>query len=346
MKLLTLTCAGVRGLPDGSYSFTEVRTGAPLAVAIVTGGPASGKTSLLELIAAAKEAVGSYGSPPNGMRLVRAGAGAGHIQATWLLSEVEQRQAGLDDPRQAIAWELVGGSLRAEADSRLRRLFARYSRRPEYGKLEYFPANRRLLPGLRSAAAMPVSGEGEVKVRATKDADKYTGLLDVLRDLAREDAAAGSGVIAEEGVVLRSRLPRRIQPYQDAVAVVLPDLRLERVDARGALRFARREGPCVGPDDLSESEQQGVLFALAFRYFGLAGSLVLIDEPELHVHAADRVRFLQALVELGRDNQIIVATGSTEIANVAAPGQVIDLSRRSNAASLSLASGGEDRASP
>jgi predicted ATP-dependent endonuclease of OLD family len=54
---------------------------------------------------------------------------------------------------------------------------------------------------------------------------------------------------------------------------------------------------------------------------------MLIDEPELHVHAADRVRFLQAIVALGRDNQIIAATGSAEIVAAATPWQIVDLSR-------------------
>jgi len=50
-----------------------------------------------------------------------------------------------------------------------------------------------------------------------------------------------------------------------------------------------------------------------------------------------RVGFLQALVGLGRDNQIIAATGSAELVAAAAPGQVIDLSRPPRVASLSAA---------
>src|SRR5205085_2763998 len=54
--------------------------------------------------------------------------------------------------------------------------------------------------------------------------------------------------------------------------------------------------------------------------------VVLSDEPELHLHAVERVRFLQTLVALGRDNQVVVATGSAEIVAAAAPGQMIHLS--------------------
>jgi predicted ATPase len=88
----------------------------------------------------------------------------------------------------------------------------------------------------------------------------------------------------------------------------------------------RRTKEVVGPDDLSEGEAQAVLFALAFRAFGLRGSLVLVDEPELHIHASRRVPFLHGLIGLGPDNQLIVATGAAELLNAADPGQVIDLS--------------------
>ena len=81
-------------------------------------------------------------------------------------------------------------------------------------------------------------------------------------------------------------------------------------------------GACIGLEELSDSEHQAALFALAFPDFGLEGSLVLVDEPDLHIHAAHRVRFLHALVGLGRDNQIIAATGSAEIVAAASAGQV------------------------
>ncbi len=114
---------------------------------------------------------------------------------------------------------------------------------------------------------------------------------------------------------------------------MLPDLRLAGVDVAEprAVRFVRRDHALVALDELSDAEQQGVLFALAFRHLGLNRSLVLLDEPELHVHAADRARFLHAIVGLGHDNQILAATGSTEILSAASPGQIIDLSHPARA---------------
>jgi hypothetical protein len=329
MKLLGLVCTGVRGVPDASYAFTDARTGAPLDVAIVTGAPSSGKTSLLEAVAAAKEAVGSYGAPPDGKRLLRRGAARGTIEATWLLSEAERTRAGLSEARHTVAWDFAGGTVRADADPRLRRLFAGFTRAPEHGKLEYFPANRRLVAGRALPGPRPTEAAA-ARVRPTSDPDKYADLIAALCDLAREDAAQLARLMAERGIALRSLAPSSLAPYKAAVAVMLPELRLSEVDPgdrTAAVRFLRRDRSALDLTELSASEQQGVLFALAFQNLGLNGSLVLIDEPELHVHAAERVRFLQAIVALGRDNQIIAATGSAEIVAAAVPRQILDLSR-------------------
>jgi len=325
--MLQLICHSVRGVPDGPYTFTDARTGAPLDVVLVTGGPSSGKTSLLEAIAAVKEAAGPYGLPPDARRLLRHGAASGRIEATWLLSEAERRRASCEDARVTTAWDL-GGTSRPELAPSVRRLFAAYSRDPACGKVEYFPANRHLDERVAQRASAPLTDSAEARVRLTRDPDKYAGILPGLRELTRADADRARQLVGEQGIVLRRSVPDSLAPFKEAVAALLPDLRLEDLEPsdNGAVRFARRDGARVELGDLSESEQQAVLFALTFRHLGLAGSIVLIDEPELHIHAAHRVRFLQELVTLGRDNQVIAATGSAEIVAAAAPGQLIDLS--------------------
>jgi len=330
MKILSLTCAGVRGVPDGTYSFTDARTGAPLPVILVTGGPASGKTSLLEAIAAAKEAVGSYGGSLDPMRLRCPGAHGARITASWLLSDAERDHAAIEQPEHTVTWELGTGAPRALVEPELRRLFSSYSRVPGRGKLEYFPADRRIVAGLRAPFGRP-SEDALQRLRATRDAEKYACLIDGLRDAALTQAATAAQVLSERGVALRRNVPDALQGYKDAVAAMLPELRLRGFDLadEGGLRFQRRTlDDHAALAELSESERQGVLFALAFRYFGLDESLVLIDEPELHIHAADRVRFLRALVGLGTGNQLVVATGAAELVQAAAPGQVIDLTAR------------------
>lgn len=331
MKILSLDCAGVRGVPDGTYAFTDPRTGAPQSVVLVTGGPASGKTSLLEAVVAAKEAVGSYGGPFDPMRLRRPGTIGARITAKWLLSDAERDYAELDQPEHTVTWALGTGAPRAEVDPKLRRLFTEFSRAPARGKLEYFPANRTVLAGQHPAFG-GWSESAEARSRATLASDKYACMLGGLRKAALQQAMTTMDVLSERGVALRQGVPDALVGYKSAVATMLRDVRLHGVDLEdGQLRFERRTLDGRSPlTELSESERQGVLFALAFGYLGLNDSLVLVDEPELHIHATDRVRFLQAIAALGKDNQIIVATGAAELIHAAVRDQTLDLSMRAD----------------
>jgi energy-coupling factor transporter ATP-binding protein EcfA2 len=333
VRLASLACERVRGVPDGSFAFVDGRTGAPRDVVIITGAPSSGKTSLLEAIAAVKEASGPYGLLPDARRLLRHGATTGRIEATWMLSDAERESAGAVDARVVTAWDL-GGTGRPAMDPAVRRLFSAYSRDPACGKVEYFPDNRRLAESATSRAAPPMNDVAEARPRLTRDPDKYAGILMALRALTAHDAGRARQLVVAQGIALRRSIPDSLAPFKAAVAALIPALRLEDAEPgeRGTVRFARRDGARMNLADLSASEHQAVLFALAFRHFGLDRSMVLIDEPELHVHTAERVRFLQALVTLGHDNQVIVATGSAEILAAASPGQVIDLSRPAPAA--------------
>jgi hypothetical protein len=298
----------------------------PLPVTLVTGAPAAGKTTLLEVVAAAKEAVGAYGAPPDPRRFVRAGSREASVTATWVLSNEERDRAGLSSAELTTTWALGAEARHADVELAVRRMFAEHSRSIEHPKLEYFPASRTLEARPRSAFGWS-SAAGEIRTRATRAPDKYACVIDGLREAAAEQAARAARALEEEGIALRRKIPDALAPYKDAVAAVLPDVRLHSVDLAEGLRFLRRTREVVGLDDLSDSERQRVLFALAFRYLGLAGSLVLIDEPELHLHAMSHADMLHALVGLGQDNQLIVATGSAALLRAAGPGQVIDLSR-------------------
>jgi energy-coupling factor transporter ATP-binding protein EcfA2 len=329
MKLLQLTCQAIRGVPDGSYSFAAARNGVPLDCVVVTGGPGSGKTSLLEAIAAIKEATGSYGLPPDGRRMLRRGMTAGRIEATWLLSTAELSRAELEDARPRVSWEIGDGAQVIEIAPRLRRLVGRYSVDPEIGKFELFSANRRISAEVSSSRS-PRSPAEDAHLRLTSERDKYTDFRLHLRALALSEATRLTQLLDTQGIALRTQQPDALAPFKEAIAALLPDLRLAAVeleDRMARIWFQRRDGARVELDELSESEQQAVLFAVTFRRLGLNHSVILIDTPELHLHPRCHAAFFAGLLELGRDNQIIAATTSAELCAAARPEQVIDLAQ-------------------
>ena len=330
MKLVRLKLANVGAIVDGEYALVDRRTGRPLDVVIVTGGPASGRTTFLEAIIAAKEGVGAYGPPPDGSRLLRSGASSGRIEATWWLSAQEVERAGLREPAARTVLELRSeGRARSRHDPRLETLFASYSHDSSLGKVDYFPDNRQLVVASWRPMAPPLSEQAEAKARLGRDPDKYAPVIRVFVDLAIEQGLRANAALAERGIALRLSAPDAFGPLRAAIARILPDVRFASVDARdGApqVLFERRDGSHVRLDRLSAFEQQGVLFAVSFWRIGLEHSLVLVDEPELHVHPREHARFLRAIVGLGTDNQVIVATGSEAIVQEATPWQLVDLS--------------------
>jgi len=330
MKVTDLTLNGIRSIPDGRYDLTDGARKNPLDVVIVTGPSASGKTSFLEAIAAVKEANGPYGLPPRPSQFLRRGAGRGRIQLTLALSKEEMDRSETTEPHVSLAWAFGGGDATKEALPGVARMLRGFSVEPGLGKFEYFAARRQLPPDRRSSNIPPAP-----RLRLVDDADKYAAVAAYLHQRAASDGLALGERLATRGVALRTEALDSLGPVKAAIAKLLPNLRLRGVSMRDALPcidFERRDGTVVEIDQLSDAERQGILFAVTFVQTGLRRSIVLIDTPELYLHPRDHAAFLEGLSVLGSDNQIIVATTSTEILRSARPEQVIDLASPSDRA--------------
>ncbi|MFO0761125.1 MAG: AAA family ATPase [Byssovorax sp.] len=324
-----LDISAVSGVPNGRYVLTDHRSPRPFNQVLITGAPASGKTSMLCIIAAVKDAVGPYpGAVMDRRRLIAKGDHQGRVTAIWWISERERDFTGLEEPLQPCNLTIGSDSIQVDTDDRLRRLFAYYAQDAGHGKFEYFPHGRRLTSPGWKGPSLAVSGAATGRLRLAGDPDKYIGLREVLRNLVLAGAARIAQVLDTQGIALRTDVPDPLASYRDAMALLLPDLRLATVEPqdKGALVwFLRRDGARVELDDLSASEQQAVLFASAFVRLGLCRSVILIDTPELFIHPRRQAAFFAGLAQLGEDNQIIAATSSPELLAAVRPEQVIDL---------------------
>lgn len=325
MKLLRLVLDNFRGAPNGAYSFTHPSTGAPVDTVLITGPASSGKTSLLEAIAALKESVGAWGSPPSATRLVRRGAARGAIEGTWLLTASEVERAGAKQATIVTRFELGADATPPDLDIGLRDLFKAYDHDPMHGKFEYFPSNRALAA---RAGAERRDLAGEAHQRLGSSPTKYASTKRALLDLALRDGVKTLEESASRGLLFRSDQRDSLVQYKRDLAGMLPHLRLLGVEMEGGapeLCFERDDGVRLILDDLSDSEKQAVLFVATFRRIGLSRSIVLVDQPELCLHADAQLGFVRAIEGLGVDNQIFLATGSLEITRTAAAHQLIRL---------------------
>jgi len=328
VKLLRIDVQNFRGVPDGTY---ELGHGdAPHDVVVVTGRPSSGKTSLLEAIVAAKEAAGPYGSPPDAKWCLRSGAMQGRVVTTWVLTEAEAELAAQTSPVCTTSWDFGEGSARVEGDSRVRQLLATHAPGPASGKFEYFPATRRLF-GEAWRPLPPPSKSADLFFRLARAPEKYACIRRMFVDLALADGIRTAGALALRGLAIQGSQSDSLAPFKKALGTLAPDLRLVSVEPRersACILFQRRDGVQVELENLSDSEQQLVVFAATFVQQSLDNSVVLIDTPEANIHPYEHVRLLQGLIGLGRGNQLIVATTSEAILRHASPRQVLDLSNR------------------
>lgn len=335
MKITALSFENVRALPDVELPLGEASKN-PFPVLLVTGPMGSGKTRLLEAIAAWKEAIGPYGMGPRQEDWARSPDVPGAIQGTWQLSDDEVKRGQLSSNSVSVRVEVGAGAAAPAAPLGLKRLLSAFFREETHGKMEYFPASRHL-----STAPLPVPLDAldektEGPLRTSKDGAKYGIERAWLTARLSADLATAGATLAGRGVLLSGQAPDSLSAVRSALSLLAPHLRLLGLGARGTKsvpRFARRpagsralsEQTEVDLDDLSDGERQALLFALAFGRLRLSRSVVLIDSPELFLHPADHARFFEVLCRLGRDNQVIAATCSKSILDSAPPESVLDL---------------------
>jgi hypothetical protein len=300
MKIQRAAFIGVQGVPDLSLDLTDARTGAPHALVVVSGPGASGKTRMIEALIAAKEAIRPYGPMAPGAPWIGA-ANAAKIVVTFHLDEAEREFAGTTSPTLGGEVIFLPERVDAEMDDGLRAVLGRYSHNPAYGKVDYFPAERRI----PTFPPFPGLGPGEQRVqRLAKDQRKYGFVLPFLRTLEHDGAR-------------RERFAAGLAALSPTCAYV-PDSSGEPVPRC----FSSRGGAPVTVGQLSHGEADAVIFAATASAIGLDHSLVFVDRPDLHIRGLDHL--VAGLASLGQDNQLFL-TGGPELAAAAGGAHVVTL---------------------
>jgi hypothetical protein len=300
MKIVRATFLGVRGVPDVTLDLTDPRTGMPHGVVAITGRSGSGKTRMLEALLAAKEAIGAYGPMMPGAAWIGSG-NAAKIIVTFMLDDSERDYAGIQSATQEGEVIFLPERVRSEAEEGLRAVLERYSHDPKQGKVEYFPAVRRL-PTFPPFAGL---GTAEQRIgRAGKDPRKYSFIMNFLRGI--------------------EHVPKRAEAFATRLAALSPTCRYVRDTSEDVvpLCLVSRDGPPVMPGELSDGEADAVIFAATAVAIGLDHSLVFVDRPELHLD--DLPSLVDGLASLGKDNQLFLATRA-DLASVSGVGHVVSL---------------------
>src|SRR5690606_26704218 len=169
VKIRRVAFDGFRGLPDREFSLVNPATGRAASLVAVTGPTASGKTSFLDAIVAAKEKISPWGAIQPDPSWLRPGARSAKVTITWELSPAERERTGTD--RETITTDSLFGRtlVQSEHDPVVAGLLGDGSLDPTVGKLEYFAANRRMPLGGGVDATRLGEGPVDRELRLTKD---------------------------------------------------------------------------------------------------------------------------------------------------------------------------------
>ena len=324
MKLLRFETENLRGVADGQYSFAHPHTGVPFDTVYIAGPMAAGKTSFLQAIALVKEHVAGYGAALDPRAFLRAGESNGRLCLSLLLNETELERAQLSEPVQQLEMRLSG--VPADVNEQLRGWLRVYTHDPQFGKLTIFPADRQLsLPSWGAAEPMP-SEMTEARLCLSSDAEKYRGVAPWLREQFVAAAAATGGELRAGGILTAEQVNHSMATFAERFASLVPHLRVHGLsEDGGAVLFVRQDGSRLRLEELSSGERDGLLFAATHCRLGLNASVVLVDRPALWVPHGDHTRWLAALGNLGKDNQVIAASTSPLLLSSVSPAQVIQL---------------------
>jgi hypothetical protein len=304
MKLQRVSFLGVRGIADTTMDFGRRESGPPHDLVILAGPAGAGKTRALEAILAAKEAVAPYGPPGAGAPWIAPGSTIAKVVLAFHLDEDERTYAATSSDVLEAEVQFFPQRTRADAPEGLVAVLERYSHDRAHGKLEYFPASRRI------PFEPPFGGLGtnaQRLYRTTRDARKYGFVPRLLQHLERDRALA--------------------REFASRLEALSPTCRhAPGSGGEGMPRsLSSRGGTAMRPSEISDSEADAVIFAATAVAIGLDRSLVLVDRPELHLDLRSAKSFLGGLRALGEDNQLLIASSSPEIIAAAEGARVVCL---------------------
>jgi len=201
-------------------------------------------------------------------------------------------------------------------DPALAAMLLEYELDPSVPKVEYFHADRKLVVGGALDATRLGASPMERGARLTRDDAKYSGLV-------RFVVASGLGLDVDlEGKV---RPQGRVTAAFEKVCRSKKLAGLYRAGDGVFPGFQDAGGKPYGISQLSSSEADAFLFAATFVRSGIRRSVVLIDNPELHKSDAEAKAFVEGLLALEEENQLIVATRSPGIIGMVPGDRVIQL---------------------
>jgi AAA15 family ATPase/GTPase len=297
---------------------------------IVLGGPNGvGKSSVFEAIGFAKERIQPYYSTQFADQLkkkvVSANADFAKIEIIFQLSkeELEYLQSSHNNQEQYVLKlkiDKMGNVMEQHCPEDLRRLFQISDRKnyPQLGIIEYIDAHRIFVPQELQDIQISFNDFKDRQQRFLSSNIKYNNVKQLLLKLY---------ILDQKLVIKELKKGNPIDPNFEfpnmkkieKLFEFIPPKEFDDIDTDSRpIKFnIKTPMGSIDLDDLSSGEKE-ILFVFAeLLQLNLNNSIILFDEPDLHLNERIQYKVIQLLKELGNGNQIWISTHSTALINSA-----------------------------
>lgn len=287
---------------------------------MIGGGNGCGKSAILEAILFAKEAAGSYTHYfRNEKNIISSDADFANVRLELQFNDLDRKFAEtylkeVCPEQAALTVKFIRGDELpiVNCPTIVRNLLKSFAPGQEIapGFFDYFDAHRRIQEQRLNSINLSISDE-QAKHSLTDRDNKYNHnkqYLAVLkiRDLQKFQDNSKSGKPVGDGPL------QEVKGFFDDFfsPMTFVDVDFQSDPIRFIVHTPSGE---VDIDDISSGEKEIFNTYLHFHQFNPNGSIILFDEPDIHLHPDFSRRYIEVLKSLGKDNQFWVTTHSPEM---------------------------------
>ncbi len=285
---------------------------------VICGGNGCGKSSILEALMTAKEALGSYGYFERNPHCVSADASFCEISISFKLSENEIAYLKEAQPSNQITTDysatiriLKDGntSITKQTQGNVNRLFSRFSSTRSF--FDFFSAHRNNVKSTLNTWNSDFLNEDSIKRLLSNGRSKFDNIKQYLTSLKMSDLQQiqkfmriGRQKDFDSLKVIRDFFNSFFAPME------FDDVYLDSNPFKFSIKTPRGE---IDIDELSSGEKEILNTFIHFHQLNPYESIILFDEPDVHLHPELERKYLKILRSLSENNQIIITTHAPEM---------------------------------
>lgn len=285
---------------------------------VICGGNGSGKSSILEALMTAKETLGSYGYFQRNRNCVSADSEFCELKIVLILTQDEIEYSKQIDPSNQLGNEytaiiriLKDGNTNVinQSNGNLHRLFSRYSANRSF--FDYFSAQRTNVKTALNTWDSNFLNENTIKQLLSEGSNKYQNIKHYLTSLKMADLQR-----------LQNSIRKGMNEYFDSLKEIrdffnsfftpmeFDDVYLDTNPFKFSVKTPKGD---IDIDELSSGEKEILNTYIHFHQLKPKDSIILFDEPDVHLHPELERRYLRILRELAKGNQMILTTHAPEM---------------------------------